>query len=147
MKTSLAIAAIIFGAAFAYSITTRAQETATATTIWDKVYTEQQATRGKEAYMEICAQCHSEDLGGNGYAPALKGEEFASAWTDKTVGDFFDRIRKLMPPDDPGSLPPDTYRDIIAFVLQENKYPAGEHEMPAESAALRQIKITTTNPK
>ena len=47
-----------------------------------------------------------------------------------------------MPPDNPGSLPPDRYRDIIAFVLQENKYPQGDRELSAESAALHQIKIT-----
>ena len=70
------------------------------------------------------------------------GDDFAFAWNDKTVGDFFDRIRRLMPPDNPGSLPPDRYRDIIAFVLQENKYPEGDHELSAESAALHQIKIT-----
>ena len=32
--------------------------------------------------------------------------------------------------------------DGIAFVLQENKYPQGDRELSAESAALHQIKIT-----
>jgi len=119
----------------------RGQEAAPST-VWDKVYTAEQAARGKEAYMADCSACHSEDLGGSGYAPALKGDEFAFTWNDKTVGDFFDRIRKLMPPDNPGSLPAERYRDVIAFVLQENKYPSGERELSADSAALRQIKIT-----
>jgi cytochrome c5 len=134
----------LFGLTVAFSVSARGQEAAVAapSTVWDKVYTEAQATRGKDAYMTECSACHSEDLGGSGYAPALKGDDFAFAWGEKTVGDFFNRIRRLMPPDNPGSLPPDKYRDIITFILQENKYPAGDHELSAEPAALNLIKIT-----
>ena len=127
--------------AFGFCVTARGQEAASSATVWDKVYTAEQATRGKDAYMTDCSACHSEDLGGSGYAPALKGDDFAFAWNDKTVGDVFDRIRKLMPPDNPGSLPPDRYRDIIAFVLQQNKYPDGDRELSSDAAALKQIKI------
>src|SRR4051812_32765072 len=118
------------------------QEPPASSTVWDKVYTDVQAARGKEAYMAECSACHSEDLGGSGYAPAMKGSEFTVAWGEKSVGDFFDRARKLMPPDSPGSLAPDKYRDIIAFILQENKYPAGDRELAGDAAALRTIKIT-----
>jgi mono/diheme cytochrome c family protein len=141
-KTALTVAACILGLTCLSAIALRGQEAPALSTVWDKVYTEAQATRGKDAYMAECSACHSEDLGGSGYAPALKGEEFSLTWVDKSVGDFFDRIRKLMPPDNPGSLPPDRYRDIVAFVLQENKYPAGDHELAADSVALRTIKIS-----
>lgn len=133
---------MLFGLALACSVTARGQEPAAAATVWDKVYTEGQAARGKDAFMTECSACHAEDLGGSGYAPALKGSDFAFAWGEKSVGDFFDRIRKLMPPDSPGSLTADKYRDIIAFVLQQNKYPAGDQELSADSAALHTIKIT-----
>ena len=135
-------AATLFGLALAFSVTLRGQEPPAPSTVWDKVYTEAQATRGKEAYTAECSACHADDLGGIGYAPAMKGSEFAFAWADKTLGDFFDRARKLMPPDNPGSLGPEKYRDIIAFILQENKYPAGDRELAADSAALHAIKIT-----
>ncbi len=92
--------------------------------------------------MAECAGCHADDLGGSGYAPAMKGSEFTTAWGEKTLGDFFDRARKLMPPDTPGSLAPEKYRDVIAFILQENKYPAGDRDLAADSAALHAIKIT-----
>jgi len=131
------------GFALALSPALRGQEPAAPpSTVWDKVYTEEQATRGKEAYMAECSACHSEDLGGGGYAPALKGSDFTFAWGEKTLGDFFDRARRLMPPDSPGSLAPEKYRDIIAFILRENKYPAGYRELAADSAALHAIKIT-----
>ena len=134
----------LFGLTVAFSVSARGQEAAVAapSTVWDKVYTDAQAARGKDAYMAECSACHSEDLGGSGYAPALKGDDFAFAWGDKSVGDFFNRIRKLMPQDNPGSLAPDKYRDVIAFILQENKYPAGDRELAADSAVLHTIKIT-----
>jgi len=139
----IATSTVVFVSALLFAVTARGQEAAGATTtVWDKVYTAEQAARGKDAYMAECSACHSEDLGGSGYAPALKGDDFAFAWNDKTLGDFFDRIRRLMPPDNPGSLPPDRYRDIIAFLLRENKYPEGDKELSAESAPLHQIKIT-----
>jgi polar amino acid transport system substrate-binding protein len=143
MKTVFLSTAAMLVLAFGFTVTARGQEAAApSTTVWDKVYTADQATRGKDAYMTECSACHSEDLGGSGYAPALKGNDFAFAWNDKTVGDFFERIRKLMPPDNPGSLTPDRYRDVIAFVLQQNKYPEGDHELSSDAAALKQIKIT-----
>ena len=128
--------------ALGFSTAARGQDVPAPSTVWDKVYTEAQAARGKESYMAECAGCHADDLGGSGYAPAMKGTEFTAAWGEKTLGDFFDRVRKLMPPDNPGSLAPEKYRDVIAFILQENRYPAGERELAADSAALRAIKIT-----
>ncbi len=110
-------------------------------TVWSKVYSEAQATRGKDAYMTECAACHSEDLGGSGYAPALKGDEFTFSYGGKSVGEFFERIRRLMPPDNPGSLPATRYSDIVAFILQENKYPAGDSELSSDPAVLRHITI------
>ncbi len=142
MTKTMAAAIATFGSAVVFSVAAHGQEAPSPSTVWDKVYTEAQATRGKDAYMTECSACHSEDLGGSGYAPALKGSDFAFAWGDKSVGDFFNRIRRLMPPDNPGSLTADKYRDIITFILQENKYPAGDHELSAEPAALNLIKIT-----
>jgi cytochrome c len=141
VKTFFCVTAL-FGLALAFSVNARGQEAAAPGTVWDKVYTEEQAMRGKDAYMSECSACHSEDLGGSGYAPALKGDDFAFAWGDKSVGDFFTRIRRLMPPDNPGSLAPDKYRDIITFILRENKYPAGSRELSADPTALNAIKIT-----
>ena len=133
---------VLCGLALVCSATARGQEAPAPSTVWDKVYTEEQATRGKDAYMAECSACHAEDLGGSGYAPAMKGSEFSSAWAEKSLGDFFNRVRKLMPPDNPGSLTPEKCRDILAFILRENKYPAGDRELAAEPAALHTIKIT-----
>jgi mono/diheme cytochrome c family protein len=117
-----------------------AQDQAKAT-VWDRIYTEEEAKRGEAVYAKTCAACHGEQLiGGN--APPLKGDEFVFLWGDKSLGELFDRMKTLMPPESPDSLPKETYRDIVAFVLKANTYPAGEKELPADQALLDRIFIT-----
>jgi hypothetical protein len=59
-----------------------------------------------------------------------------------TVGDLFDRTRMRMPSDRPNSLPADTYADIIAFISQQNGFPAGSADLGTDVEALKQIRIT-----
>jgi mono/diheme cytochrome c family protein len=140
MKMRTMAAMGVMCAAAGFSTVARGQETAKMT-VWDKVYTDEQAKRGEAVYAKSCAACHGEALiGGN--APPLKGDEFAFLWGDKSVGELFDRMKTLMPPENPSGLPADTYRDIIAFVLRANSYPAGEKDMPADKEALDRIVIT-----
>ena len=46
-------------------------------TVWDGVYTEEQATRGRADYLKACASCHAADLRGGSTAPSLVEESFA----------------------------------------------------------------------
>src|SRR6267142_723019 len=66
-------------------------------TVWDGVYTEEQARRGRAEYIRACASCHAEDLRGNGTAPSLVEESFSFLYDDTTVGELFGRIRTLLP--------------------------------------------------
>jgi cytochrome c len=144
MKTRIATVgtlAFVMAAPVLWSVMVRGQEPGMRT-VWDRVYTEAQAARGRDAYVSDCAACHGEDLGGGGYAPALTGEEFTIAWNGKTVGDFVDRVQRSMPPESPGSLPLARCRDITAFLLKENKFPSGDRDLDSELTALRQITIT-----
>ena len=120
---------------------------ATGRTVWDGMYTKQQAERGRTEYMQACASCHADDLRGKGTAPSLVGEDFAFQWDDTSVGDLFLRTRTLMPSDRPNSLPARTYSDIVAFILQSNKFPAGEEELGADLDVLRQARITAKRPE
>ena len=115
-------------------------------TTWDGVYTDEQATRGKALYARWCAGCHKADLRGDGTAPSLIEEDFAFQWGDETVGELFQRIRKLMPSDRPNSLSAESYRDIVAFILQANAFPPGPVELSADADALNQLVITTKRP-
>jgi mono/diheme cytochrome c family protein len=126
----------------------RAQEAkpGTARTAWDGVYTEEQAGRGRVLYMDVCASCHAKDLRGDSTAPSLVEESFSFQWDDATIGELFVRIRTLMPSDRPNSLSPQRYRDIVAFILQANKFPPGGQELDADADALQRIRITTKRP-
>ena len=115
-------------------------------TVWDGVYTEEQASRGQTQYARACASCHAADLRGGSTAPSLVEESFSFQWADTTVGELFERIRTLMPSDRPNSLSGQTYRDILTFILQVNKFPAGARELDADPDTLRQILITTKKP-
>jgi cytochrome c len=124
----------------------RTVESQTARTVWDGVYTASQAERGRSSYLQSCVSCHRDDLRGDNTAPSLVGESFLFLWGDMSVGELSARIQKIMPPDRPGSLTPQTYVDIIAFILQKNAFPAGSAELGITSEALQQIRITTARP-
>jgi cytochrome c553 len=112
-------------------------------TVWDGVYTETQAERGRTAYQQSCIGCHRDDLRGDSTAPGLVGESFLFLWGDMEVDELVARIQKVMPPERPGSLPAQTYTDVVAFILQKNSFPAGEMELGLDPGALH-ILITAT---
>lgn len=110
-------------------------------TVWEGVYTEQQAKRGQQTYLEKCAPCHLDTLQGDGIAPALVGSDFLSRWSDLTLGQIFGTIQTSMPQDDPGSLSPETYVDVISYLLKMNETPPGDMQLPADADKLNQILI------
>jgi mono/diheme cytochrome c family protein len=109
--------------------------------VWDGIYTEEQATRGKALYSTECASCHGAELTGGEMAPGLAGGEFISGWDGLTVGDLFERIRISMPQNAPGSLSGQQNADILAFMFSVNKFPAGSTDLPKEAGILKQIKF------
>jgi mono/diheme cytochrome c family protein len=112
-----------------------------AKTVWDGVYSKAQAERGAAQYKAACSECHGNDLAGDGFAPALSGGEFMGNWNDLSVGDLFERIRISMPPSGPSGVTPAQKADIVAHLLNQNKFPAGEPELEPKTEALKLIKI------
>ena len=112
------------------------------TTIWTGVYTDDQATRGQSVYEQECAPCHLDDLMGDGIAPSLIGSSFFFRWSDLSVGDMYGAIRTTMPQGAPASLSPAGYADITAYLLQMNKIPGGDTELPTDMEDLAEITIT-----
>lgn len=114
---------------------------ATSRSVWDGVYTKEQAQRGQAAYAQECMKCHAENLSGGEDAPALAGDEFRQRWNAKSIGALFESIRKTMPSDDPGNLSTRQYADIVAYILSVNEFPAGQKELEHEAAPLNDIRI------
>jgi mono/diheme cytochrome c family protein len=145
-RVALAIVTIAWPGIHATGAERQEPRAASALTVWDGVYNEEQARRGQTQYARACASCHAADLRGGSTAPSLVEESFSFQWADTTVGELFERIRTLMPSDRPNSLSSQTYRDIVAFILQSNKFPAGAKELDADLDALRQVLITSKKP-
>ena len=112
------------------------------TTIWDGVYTDAQASRGQSVYEQECAPCHLVDLMGDGIAPPLIGSSFFYRWSGLSVGNMYVAIRTTMPQGAPDSLSPAGYTDVAAYLLQMNKVPGGDTELPTDTDALENIAIT-----
>ena len=85
----------------------------TSRSVWDGVYTDEQAKRGKAAYSAQCAMCHGEDLMGSDETPALTGGAFLANWTSLSVNDLFERVRVSMPANNPGHLTRQQDADIL----------------------------------
>jgi len=115
--------------------------------VWDGVYTEEQAKRGEDLYRKQCAACHGEMLNGGESAPPLSGGVFLSNWNGLTVGDLFDRIRKTMPLNTPGKLTRQQNADILAFVFSVNKFPSGKKELQNKTEFLKEIRFDAMKPE
>jgi mono/diheme cytochrome c family protein len=132
-KTILAGALAVFCVAMAVSV-----EGQTTSTVWNGVYTAEQARRGETIFKDDCSVCHAEDLTGAD-GPALKGEPFTLVWEGRSLGRLFQRVRRMPPRRAPMEL--EDSRDALAFILQANGYPAGERELSTDASSLEEIAI------
>lgn len=130
------------------STTGHAQQPAETTrSVWDGVYTEDQAKRGEEIYKKECGSCHADTLVGGGGAAPLTGGTFLSNWNGLTLGDLYDRIRKTMPQGALGKLNKQQDADVLAYLLSFNKFPAGKTELQKQVEFLREIRFEATKPE
>ena len=97
------------------------------------VYSTAQARRGESTHRKHCTECHN--------AVAYSGTAFRRLWAGRPVYEFWDQIRSTMPNDNPGSLKPGEYLDILAYVLRLNGYPAGDNALPSDPEQLRTIRF------
>ena len=97
------------------------------------VYTDDQASRGRDTYLMQCKSCHT---------PASHtGATFASWWDRKPLSELYLFVTTRMPKNEPGSLQPDEYADLVAYLLKLNDLPSGSEPLPADSSALKKIRI------
>ncbi|HUK36183.1 MAG TPA: cytochrome c, partial [Vicinamibacterales bacterium] len=137
MKTAIAFAAALLAAT-----STLVAQQANPKNVRDGVYSADQATRGKSGYDGVCARCHGVPLtGSQGNGPALKGPAFLAHWDKDTLGSLFTKIRDTMPRDAAGTLTDEVKLQILAYVLQQNGFPAGTTDLPGDVNTLEEIGI------
>ena len=118
-----------------------------AKTTWDGVYTQEQAERGIQVLGAQCVACHAENLQGGPGVPTMVGPAFTFKWNGKSLLELFELISTTMPPGQAGALGEQAYADVLAAILQHNRFPAGTSaELPADPQALSSIEIRRVKP-
>jgi mono/diheme cytochrome c family protein len=100
----------------------------------DGVYTADQAAAGAALYAADCSVCHAANLRGGAY-PALIGPAFVAQWTGEPAADTYAAMSTRMPQGAPGSLKPAEYLALMAYILQQNHYPAGSAPLTQDRLA------------
>ena len=111
--------------------------------VWDGIYTEQQARRGELAYLQHCASCHGQKLDGTDNGPSLAGGDFLADWDLTAVGDIVDEMQISMPRNRPGLLSEETNAAILAYILKVNNFPSGNKELPSGADPVRGVVFAT----
>ena len=118
----------------------------TARTVWDQVFTLEQAKRGAKVYASQCGHCHG-DTGLGGEGPALTGPVFTANWDGVPLNELVERIRQTMPADNPGNMSREELTDVVAHLLNISKMPAGTTPLPSDAGSLMQIKYFGSRPQ
>ena len=108
-------------------------------------FTQAQVTAGRQDYLANCATCHGANLGGGAnadsedQAPPLTGETFNIDMASETIHGLYKFIATAMPNGSAGSLSPETYRNIVSFILAANGAKSGPSPLNDES----DVKVST----
>jgi mono/diheme cytochrome c family protein len=102
------------------------------------VYSGEQAGRGEDVYAGNCKSCHTPE--------SHTGAQFKATWNGRRLSELYAFLRERMPKNEPGSLTRKEYADVLAYMLKLNRMPEGADDLPADSTALRAIRIETTVP-
>jgi hypothetical protein len=108
--------------------------------VWDGVFSVEQAKRGGEQYEVFCTNCHQSDLQGDGMdVPGIADARFMKKWDRRSLKDLFEMMSTQMPEIAPGSLSRGVYTDLLAYILQANGFPSGVTSLDSETATLARI--------
>lgn len=108
-------------------------------TVRDGVFSAAQVARGDRLFNSICTDCHeiAEFTGAGAYLEEVDGEPL---W------DTFEYVSAEMPEDDPGSLNPEDYAAVLAYIFSVYGLPSGNAALPIDEKALEAIRIARPSP-
>ena len=103
-------------------------------TIRDGVFSAAQAARGERLFESICTNCHeiTEFTAAGAYLEEVEG---------KPLWETFEYIWAEMPEDEPGSLNPEDYADVLAYIFSIYGLPSGAAALPIDRESLEAITI------
>jgi mono/diheme cytochrome c family protein len=105
-------------------------------------FTAAQADRGQATYRQSCQDCHGSSLDNGEFGgPPLKGGYFRTRWGSGNVAVLYGYVSLTMPPDRPGQLSAQTYADLVAYILSNNGYVAGDKELTPDQNAQQSMSL------
>lgn len=100
---------------------------------------ESEAAQGRLPYRLSCGPCHGANLEGTEAGSALKGPQFMAKWSDHDA--LLKYIQTQMPPNGAGTLAPQAYAQITAYVLKNNEPPPPGDSVAQAAEAARKAKL------
>src|SRR5215212_4340079 len=106
-RTAILIVVAVWGTAIGFGFPAVAaqagaavqQQTGGERKIWEGVYTQEQADRGKPRFDASCSRCHNLELIGSDRGPALKGTAFLTKYENDSLASVYTLMRDTMPRD------------------------------------------------
>ncbi len=135
LATFAAVGAVALGLAGAWKLSAQDRER----TVREGVYSPAQAARGARLFDSICTNCHeiTEFTAAGAYLEDVEGQPL---W------ETFEYISAEMPEDDPGSLQPVDYADVLAYIFSVYGMPSGATDLPLDQSLLEAITIVRPAP-
>ena len=101
------------------------------------VYTKAQADGARKQFDKICADCHPFTVAAKKKPNDLPlGEEpFFESWEGRPLSDMISVIALTMPNDGSATVSDQEATDLVAYILQQNGYPAGSKPLTKETAS------------
>lgn len=103
----------------------------------DGVYTKEQADGAKKQFDKICADCHPFTVAAKKKEKDLPlGEEpFFQSWEGRPLSEMISTIALTMPNDGSATVTDEEATSLVAYILQQNGYPAGSKPLTKEMAS------------
>ena len=124
-------------AALTFSVSAASPATAPQKTSNDGIYTKAQAEGAKAQFEKICASCHPFTVAAKKKPKdlLLGDEPFFENWEGRPIVDLVNVIALTMPNDGSAVITEAEALDLVAYVLQQNGYPAGSAPLTKAAAA------------
>jgi len=111
-------------------------------TIWDGVFTAEQAAAGAGLYTTNCAGCHGKTGRGSPGGPGITGANLNKKWEEISLLDFYTFAHTKMPPGKAGTIGNEQdYVNIVAYILDLHGAEPGDSQLVYNEEQLGNIYI------
>lgn len=128
---------MVWAAALAFAAAGPARASSPQATTNDAIYTKAQADGAKKQFDKICADCHPFTVAAKKKPKDLPlgDEPFFEQWTGRPLTELVTLIALTMPNDGSAVVTEAEAVDLVAYILQQNGFPAGAKPLTKETSS------------